>query len=219
MTMVIGVHGKAGVGKDTFADVLVRRHNMVKRGFAVPLYEEVAAAFNVPVEMLQRRSTKETLDYTFALLQASDNEFISRMMQEGHDAYAPRSPRQVLQLWGTDYRRHANPRYWIEKMEAFIAENKAAGRGVVAPDTRFENEALCIRNQPVGCVVHIVRDVQAVAPHVSELPLPDHLIDFRVFNRSGDIDSLREAAEYLPMWMAATGKSARNGAEPTVWRC
>ena len=56
---LIGIHGHAGVGKDTVADYLGRYQNVYKEAFADPLKRACAAAFGVPLEWFYDRELKE----------------------------------------------------------------------------------------------------------------------------------------------------------------
>lgn len=190
--MIIALHGKAGCGKDTFADHLVEKYGFVKRGFADPLYEEVAHAFDVTVGWLRDRSRKELPQRELALALCKDNEF-AELMLETHAARfeESRSPRWVLQHWGTEYRRAQSLTYWVDQMGAFA---KRARVGVAIPDCRFENEAAWTK-QNEGRVINIVRPgVADVAAHSSEARLPLRLIDW-VIDNTGTIEDLQRAAD------------------------
>lgn len=61
---------------------------------------------------------------------------------------APRSPRQIMQWWGTEYRRAQDPRYWVRIMGARIAELQRDGlTRLVVTDVRFDNEAGLLRGR------------------------------------------------------------------------
>jgi hypothetical protein len=183
--------GPAGAGKDTVADHLVKAYGFVRVGFADALYAEVQAAYNLPDQSLLRdRATKEVPTERLALVNCQSDEFIGVAIQHlphesRHLHDMPLSPRRVLQLWGTEYRRAQNDHYWLDRAEDFVRKVRAehlypehAPQYFVAPDTRFENERDWIHT---GCglphdwqgnVWHIRREgLAAVAGHVSETPL------------------------------------------------
>src|SRR3990167_8023328 len=114
--MLVGLHGRAGAGKDTLADRLVSRHGVVKRGFADPLHAEVAAAFKVDVAWLKDRDRKEQPQDLLRLVRCYDEAFRAWANRQGHGVMSARSPREVLQLWGTEYRRSQSETYWLEKL-------------------------------------------------------------------------------------------------------
>lgn len=199
---LLALHGMAGAGKDTFADRLVAAHGFVKRGFADPLYEEVAGAYRVTVVWLRERSRKELPQPELALVCCLGFSFRSMLEERGEDRYAPRSPRWVLEQWGTDYRRQyreANDAYWLDRMAEFAAERLHDGsRGLVIPDCRFANEARWVRANG-GHVAHIMRpELVNVSSHVSALPLPPDLIDSTVCNTAGisHVHSVADSAPY-----------------------
>ena len=193
---VIGLHGKAGVGKDTLADILVRDHGFVKRGFADPLYEEVSAAFGVETAFLRNRSNKEVAQPSLAFMHCRDAGFadVMRGKCDAHAWYAANSPRRVLQLWGTEYRRAQNENYWLAKMGAFMWQHEHGQPvGVVIPDCRFENEARWVIVHGGGQVIEITRDVPDVAAHSSEKGLPRELIS-RTVDNNGPLSLLHDVA-------------------------
>lgn len=179
--MIIGLCGKAGAGKDAFADRLVEAHGFVKRGFASPLYEEVAQAFGVEVEWLKDRSRKEQpqtqLMLNHCLLSAP--EFAYQMLAVGVAPTMPLSPRRVLQWWGTEYRRAQSLTYWVDQMRAFCDRHP----DVVITDTRFENEAMWVHEQG-GIVVQIHRAglIPVEGEHASAKGLPLNLINYTLHN-------------------------------------
>lgn len=195
---LIALTGKAGAGKDTFADRLVDRHGFVKRGFADPLYEEVASAFGVSVHWLRDRTRKEAPQVELALRWCENAAFSCLMSVLGHkDDTAPRSPRFVLQHWGTEFRRAESETYWLNEMARYLSslyQSDRDAKGVVFPDCRFLNEGhwVCANG---GAIVRIVRPgVAAVNAHVSEIPLPDEMIERTVHNH-GSISYLHSVAD------------------------
>ncbi len=188
--MIIGLSGPAGCGKDTVAEILVSRYGFVKASFAEALYKEVANAFGVTVEMLAERATKELpmsgLEPVFCL----DLDFIAVMQRvDGHFGWHKvYSPRQILQWWGTEYRREQNIRYWTDQVRNRITSE--VGKSWIITDVRFQNEADLIRDL-FGILVIIERETKIVAKHQSELfwatCTPDHRLD-----NSLDMDHLHK---------------------------
>lgn len=111
--MIIGLAGAAGSGKDSVADVLVAECGFRRMAFADALYAEVSTAFNVPVEFLKNRETKEAPTSRLALRRCVDPAFVRVVMRLHHVGplkfvmfrWKAWSPRQILQWLGTDYRR------------------------------------------------------------------------------------------------------------------
>lgn len=177
---IIALHGKAGSGKDAFADRLVEIHGFVKRGFATPLYEEVAHAFRVTVPWLQDRTRKESPQPELRLVNCIDGDFVDFMRRAGWHYNDRLSPRQVLQQWGSEYRRQQNENYWVGQFARFCDNHL----NVVTNDLRFENEAELVRSRG-GFIVEVVRPGIALVEggHVSAKRLPEHLIDVTLHNR------------------------------------
>lgn len=183
MTLV-ALTGLAGCGKDTVADALVAHHGFVKLAFADALRTEVAAAFNIDPAYLVQRETKEHSLSTLALRRCLDSEFVSAMVNHLSmgELDAPRSPRQILQWWGTEYRRAQDPDYWVNKAHDEIAALHMCGRErFVISDCRFQNEAAYVRRLE-GSIWQVVRPGLAPVPgaHISETEgsqfLPDALL-------------------------------------------
>lgn len=151
---IIGLTGPNGAGKDTAASMLAGLiksydHMPAVIAFADALYEEVAAAYEVDVQSLKRRDTKEKPVWWLGLRHCHDPEFaiVTGPMRQGDmlDTH-PRSPRQILQWWGTEYRRAQQPSYWVQRLQAKVQELQAAGIShVLVTDVRFADEADCIR--------------------------------------------------------------------------
>lgn len=191
---IIAFTGKAGVGKDTAADHLVAKHGFVKRGFADPLYEEVAYAFGVTVERLKARDTKETMVDWLTLRTCYEPTFVA-MILNSHEKELDTwcSPRYVLQKWGTEYRRGQSDRYWLERMASFRVGEHYESRDIAIPDCRFENEAQWVKDNG-GTIVRILRDVPSVEGHQSESGISEPLLDFTLMP-ANDIKSLHVALD------------------------
>ena len=187
--LIIGLAGQAGVGKGAAADYLVAAYGCVKLSFAAALYQEVAKAYDLGEDefLLRDRATKEKPISRLSLEECSDHAFVevARTMLDRiggitlpHDL-KPLSPRQVLQWWGTQYRRAQNENYWILQVEAAIGQLWSAcaypehrPQLFVCDDVRFENERKFI-SCGGGGIWHIRRDgVAPVNTHESENPLP-----------------------------------------------
>lgn len=203
---LIGLAGPARVGKDTVADYLVEERKFVKFSFSDALYEEVSQAFDVPVATLMRADLKEEPTQWLALYQCDDEAFIKAAIEDDDDVTyfrnCPRSPRWVLQRWGTAYRRAQDPDYWIKKAAAFVEEFlKAAAAGdikdvggLVNTSVRFANEQQFIRDQG-GEVWHIYRraaEQQHLNTYDSERRLPVLVGDRELYNNSS-VERLRTA--------------------------
>lgn len=158
--IIIALTGPAGAGKDTVADYLVEHHGHTKLAFADALRDEIGRAFDVSVKTLTQRETKEHPMSCLALQRCMDVAFIERMQQQfasglhGQDGIAgerislsaPRSPRQITQWWGTEYRRAQDAHYWVDAfMTRLIKEHQQGNYRFVVTDVRTANEAELLR--------------------------------------------------------------------------
>lgn len=157
-THIIALTGYAGTGKDTVGDLLVTHCGFRKLAFADALRAEVSEAFGIDVADLVHRSTKDVP--TGALrLRGAPAAFVGSLMYSAavdalttgtvvnFDLDTPRSPRQIMQWWGTEYRRLREPNYWARIVTERIAYAiRQHERRFVITDCRFQNEADCVRD-------------------------------------------------------------------------
>ena len=208
---IIALTGLAGTGKDTAADILATHCGFTKLAFADALRAEVQAAFNVPVELLTRRDLKEMPTAALALVECGDRGFIGSValqyLKNGDQIdrewlFMPRTPRAIMQQWGTEYRRAQRVNYWLELLRSRITQLHALdGRSrFVITDCRFENEAAMIRAMG-GVVWQITRtDVQPVEGQHASATDGTKLHPSVVIDNSSTLHSLREAM--LGEWLA-----------------
>lgn len=156
LPITIALSGLAGTGKDTVADALVTHAGFTKLAFADALRREVAHAFELGDQygILSARATKELPHERLALGWCTDLEFVRAVNAAAFagamplgELDAPRSPRQIMQWWGTEYRRSQQPNYWSTKVAMHILALREGGAGerVVITDCRFTNEAAAVR--------------------------------------------------------------------------
>jgi hypothetical protein len=153
---ILALTGEAGHGKDTaallIADAWVKqgRGHVVCRAFADALRTEVIAAYGIDYRLLSDPETKETKTPLLALNRCNDQKFVKAA--NGFELATvneePLTPRTVMQLWGTEYRRTDDPDYWVNRMDELITATKTAYPPVtlfIITDCRFPNEADFIR--------------------------------------------------------------------------
>lgn len=179
---IIGLCGYDGHGKDTVAGFLPA----LRLAFADPLYEEVAAAFGVSVEWLQRREHKETPSVLLDVTRCACFDF--RLLVPG----GPQSPRTILRLWGTEYRRRTDQGYWLRRMERRALPTRD---DLVISDVRFDDEAQWVRD--MGGELWFVHDPRKPAPeggHASTRD-PQRFNPERTITNDGTLDALRIRTE------------------------
>lgn len=197
---LIGLTGPKDCGKDTVASLLGTHAGFTRLAFGDALYHEVAQAYQIDLAPLRQRETKEQAQPWLALEKCLDDGFIGRMFQLQRqqgielDMEAPRSPRQILQWWGTDYRRTLDVAYWVRKVSSHLHFRRKQGLGsrFVITDCRFGNEAAMVRNHG-GLIWQVKRAGREVpvGSHISEVTgegfKPDAII-----NNSHDIRHLQQ---------------------------
>jgi hypothetical protein len=207
MQQVIGLIGVKGAGKDTAAAILIEKFGFQRVAFADALYREVAEAFGVTVEFLGNRDTKETPLDELKLLNCTNSGFVETALdiakEEGLDVdvTTPLSPRWVLQLWGTEFRRirEGHDSYWLDRVDDIIRANPTIN--FVVTDVRFTNEAKYITIKKKGRLIRVRRPVleereakeraaKGTAAHRSEIELLNYPTDLVAINEEGKPETL-----------------------------
>lgn len=184
--ILIGLAGRARSGKDTVADYLELAYGFKKFSFSDALYEEVSEAFQVNVEFLQSAATKEAMTRLLEIDRSLDAGFYITMKRLGWESLAARSPREILQAWGTEYRRAQDPDYWVKQANSWVRAYKGLHPTVMLVNTsvRYPNEAEWVGKNG-GKVWSLIRpQAHMVTPHSSEATLHQDLINRYIRNDS-----------------------------------
>ncbi|GAA5231788.1 hypothetical protein FOZ76_14620 [Verticiella sediminum] len=185
--LTIGLCGREGVGKDTVAGILHALVGFHRTAFADPLREEVSAAFGVDPRVFTDRDQKSKPDIVLAIGRCADGDFIRTMHALGCEIGTPRSPRDIMRWWGTEYRRSkCGSDYWLRLMEDHLDTVRRNGtRKIVITDVRFPNEARLVRAHG-GQIWRVYRPMadKAKAEHISEMQLDDFAPDVTINNNS-----------------------------------
>lgn len=200
--ITIGLTGLAGAGKDTVADTLVTHAGFSKIAFADALRAEVAQAFTLAghAHVLSDREHKERQLNMLSLRYCHDHAFVDLVADLEHEQVTPiyltksHSPRQILQWWGTEYRRAQQPNYWSTKVAMRIAQMRANDQvRVVITDCRFANEAAAVRTLG-GEIWQVTRPGQPIVEggHASQTDGSNLRPDATLVNGS-DINGLRHS--------------------------
>lgn len=178
--MIVGLTGPARCGKNTIADHLVANHGFTRFAFSDALYREVTEAFGLPESYLRYEETKDTPTGVLALEHSNDDQFVLAVCRafgwviDGPEVGRGRSPREILQWWGTEYRRAQDPDYWVKKLDETLQKHFSSSAvfplKVAVDGVRFQNEEAYLRGLVGFEMWHIHRpNGPAVASHVSEV--------------------------------------------------
>lgn len=144
-SMIIGIVGYIGSGKDTVAKHIVQ-HGGVHDSFAAPLKDLASAVFGWDRDLLEG-DTVESREY-----RETPDMFWSR--KTGIPNF---TPRLALQLLGTDVmRNHFHTDVWLHSLEYRICARGSTASYTVISDARFRNELELI-HQMGGCVLWVQR--------------------------------------------------------------
>jgi hypothetical protein len=176
--LVLGLAGQPKVGKNEVAEYLVNRYGFTRATFSDALYHEVQMAFRLETQnILRDPATKDVPQDRMMLKWCSDKAFIAvatgvldnLSIETGAakllvPTNVPLKPREILQWWGTNYRRAQDPDYWVKKFGTYLYRYHMAQRYpehrpalFVADGVRFENERKYIHDLN-GNIWHIYRD-------------------------------------------------------------
>lgn len=176
MKLLIGITGKAGSGKDTVADWLWERHGFLKLAFADPLKLAAEAIFGLPRGMFHDRGKKEAVN-----------------------PYWGKSPRELLQLLGTEATKPVfGEDVWLKRWLISYSMFKDTDP-VVVPDVRFDLEAEYIRTIG-GVILHLDRDAAGLSgstsKHASERGVTPMAGDYGI-NNNGSLEDLRRFTDAI----------------------
>lgn len=167
MTKLIGITGRAGVGKSTAAKYLVQDKGFICVPFAAPLKKMLRS------------------------IGLTDRETDGDLKEQPCDILLGQTPRKALQYLGTEWGRELiHPELWIELWRREAQRLLAAGHGVVADDCRFPNEAAILRK--LGGKIIGIRNDEALDPDVAAHASESHNIepDAKILNAKVSFDDL-----------------------------
>lgn len=181
---LIAICGFQGAGKDTLANILIKKFGYTKISFAGSVKDSVSAIFGWDRQLLEgvtneSREWREKVDEWWAKRLNIPNL----------------TPRWVLQEIGTEvFRNHFHPDIWVASVEKKLEKLT----GVVITDARFTNEIDTIKKLG-GIIIHIKRDVpdwyESLSPpshiHSSEYSWIKNKHDYTIEN-TGSINELED---------------------------
>ena len=146
--MILGLVGKAGSGKDEFAKVAVAEFGYQRVAFADGVKEEVASFLDKAEVCWEHRHLWGTPSDKESQLRMAHSKRPKRgrlaevvaLFGDYNNGWWYFTPRKLMQVWGTEYRRHQDPEYWVKQ-----GMKKAKGlERCVITDCRFVNEYAAI---------------------------------------------------------------------------
>lgn len=206
--MKIGIIGLAGAGKDTFASMLAEElQGFTIDRYAAPLKNLTAKVFNLTLEQVEDRELKEkpkqvnrdvmidaVFDCLSRVLGFEDDELdeASHLFFENFSSNRAMSPREFMQLLGTDVVRKVRNTAWTDRLTK-------STKNLIIPDVRFSNEATCDFNILVERFEEVPRPVHPSEHFAWDLQFSDKSFDGNIFvvnNRTPRIglDDLKEQA-------------------------
>ena len=177
--IIIGITGRKRSGKDTIGNYLVKKYNFKRIAFA--------------------DSLKQFCKLMFGL---SDDQVHNDILKEQTDTYWNYSPREILQIVGTELLRDSlstslqniSKNIWINSVEIQIMNNIKNGHDkCIITDVRFPNELDFIRNNN-GRIWKVIRpsimnENQKYSYHASEVSI-DQFVSDHIFINDGTIQDL-----------------------------
>jgi len=212
MGQIVALHSLPRAGKDTLAGMLVEKYDYTRVAFATALYREVSEAFDASVELLQSHDWKTRPQKSLALLNCSDRDFVRVALSHGVAIGEPLTSRQVLQFWGTEYRRRQDREYWIEQFDEELTRLYEEGRRLfVVSDTRAYNDEngkplyneaeyilqRCIELGVGYAMVEILREGVVHTGHTSDDRFPDSFITNTIHNNGEPAAMLPQITPFI----------------------
>jgi hypothetical protein len=165
--ILLGVSGKAGVGKDTVGDYLVSKYDWKKISFASNLKDCCKEVFGLSHSEVYDTRLKELNFSTPIIFNFIHFSSIVQWMRDSLDKYVEldfdmckkyqgtvlKTPRSVLQFVGTEIMRGLYDNYHVEVCLNILNEN---GKYVIS-DVRFMNEVESIIGRG-GMCVRVIRE-------------------------------------------------------------
>lgn len=180
--MLIGLTGYKQVGKDTTAEYLCKYYDFQRRAFADKLKEAVANLLGIPLEDVD--SYKADGRFRVGIVRTDFFGGPALVLREF-------TWREFLQRFGTEMgRKTFHEDFWIN-----LLFSRPFYKNTVISDCRFPNELRTVKEHG-GKVVQIVRPGYEPDGHASELPPPDHLVDY-VLPNDGDTIELFSRVEVM----------------------
>lgn len=146
-SLVLALKGPLGCGKTTASQYLVNKHGFVKISFADALKLEIFNAVwtgHYPQQVVDRFNVDK---YPDPVDEFPSTRFID-IRDEAKIAWVNKHKivlRELLQYWGTEYRRTQDENYWVRRWTEKVAEYQDSYIPVCTDDCRFPNEKAALK--------------------------------------------------------------------------
>lgn len=186
---IIALSGKKRAGKDSVYEAVVKYYEDTR------LMNEIDPVTGVP--KIGRVGFADALKHEVSEITGFRAEFIEEHKQRF---------RSLLQVWGTEFRRHfCGNDYWINKMAEILEKSKDHFDLIFITDLRFKNEAEFVKGNG-GYVVKVERrqvsykdlsELEGPDDHVSENDMNDYSNFDYVLNNDKTQEELAKAVEEM----------------------
>lgn len=194
MSKIVGISGKMGVGKTTLARYAISKMGGTKIAFADVVKEECEEFLLQHSILFEERNlygTPEDKAERFVLPDHMPPQ-ITRILHQA-SGEGTLSFRELMQLWGTEYRRAQDESYWTNQGRNKILNTLGH---VYMDDVRFLQEADVIKGMG-GKLIRVERDVKR-SDHASETALDNYKkFDFFIYNNCTMEEFKKEIDEIL----------------------
>lgn len=190
--LLIGLGYKKRSGKDTVADILVKKYGFVKVSLAYPLKELcrfleeafITKGFSGSVETLRKWYELKRTDQPEDSVDKVVSLFLEGINLDSFEEEDGKL-RKLLQFVGTDVFRKVDEDFWVKTLFSHDLPKR-----VVVSDVRFQNELDAIETRG-GVSVKVSRDTGIVDTHPSETALDGAEWKYTIDN-NGTLEDLEE---------------------------
>jgi hypothetical protein len=207
--MLIAFSGKKFAGKDTAAEILIKKHGFKRIGLADKLKDICSEVFNIPREDMDAPSKKESaferevsfnvgnLEYLKILISRDGFDFSDEIFTEVCKKFAGKkltSIRDMLQTVGTDIcRNFVKDDIWL----SYVKKELELHPNIVVTDARFKNERDYFKKLGATLVLITRPNNPSENSHISENQIGDDSEYDVLVTNDGSIHALQSD---MSMW-------------------
>ena len=201
MSLIFGISGRKGHGKDTFCNFVKDYDGEFEiLHFADDLKSMCGEIFNLTPEQMYEPSLKEIPFTWYGQKTIYMDDYLEDIRRvtgldiQPQDKVA-KTPRRVLQYFGTEYVRSVKDSFWVDRV---IDKINAIGKKCLVADMRFPNEVKALR----GIGATLIRVQRPDLPsdgdvHGSEAEIDKLEVDYNFEIFTGELDKSKSYAQDL----------------------